>query len=139
MNLFGDTPDLRYVATKRFGTIELVRDENKLWRDAHGTIWALPEEENSVDQNDGCGVGWFAWRSWFPWAKKLNRACSVHDYMYSCLAWQIFHTREESDSYLKFLIRINAEGDGSQVLAHLFKQISRSKGRKFWEVGETNN
>ena len=119
--------------------MELTRDEQGLWRDEFNCVWALPEKAFSVDDDNGAGVGIFKWRSWFPWAKKLNRAAAVHDWMYSCPAWQVFNTREESDSYLKYLIKVGADGDGSWMLAHTFKQLSRKFGADFWEVEATNN
>lgn len=104
-----------------------------LWRSNDGCVYAFPENGASIDKNDGAGVGWLSWYSWFPWAKKLNEWARRHDYIYSSPAAQVFKTRYEADSYLKFLILIGAEGDGSAIVAQSFKQLSREFGARFWE------
>lgn len=134
------TPGSKKYIVFRREIIELTYDGPPyFWRDEHACIWGFAETSSSVDNNSGCGVGILKWYSWLPWAKKLNRACKPHDFIYSCPAWQAFHTRYEADSYLKYLIKVGAEGDGSHLLAQAFKQLSREFGDALWENKETND
>lgn len=139
MELYYSPGTKKYIVFRR-ETIELTYDGPPyLWRDEHACIWGIGEDKAGIDKNNGCGVGVFRWYSWLPWAKKLNEECAVHDWMYSCPAWQVFHTRSEADSYLKYLIKVGGAGDGSAQLAQTFKELARKLGSSLWENGETNN
>ena len=108
---------------------KIARYNDGLWRDEYGCIYALAEDENSVDQINRCGIGWFS----LPKNHPANPSCAVHDYKYSCLAYQLFHDRAEADYDLKE----DLKRQGYTVLGILFWQISKVFGRKYWEVRKT--
>lgn len=119
------------VAGKR--VYRLCRDENNLWRDKHGVIWALRDTHASIDEFSGCGVSPFALPDWHIF-RKLNEICARHDYMYSSPAFQYFHTRKDADEYLEMLTN---EAEYLSWLGKPFKYLSRIFGGQFWENKKT--
>jgi hypothetical protein len=111
----------------------LSRDENGLWRDKHGVIWALRSDSASVDDYQGCGVHLAALPDWHIF-RNLNEICARHDYMYSSPAFQFFYTRKDADEYLEALIN---QAEYFSVVAKPFKWLSRIFGGRFWESNKT--
>lgn len=128
------------VVSKMLPPIELTyiidHRQNYLWCDTLGTIWAIRDGE-VADPIDQCGIGFWSWRRWLPWFKKLTRACLPHEFMYACPAAQAFYSRLDADLYLKFLIEQGE--DGSVIMGEPFKDLSRELGDEYWENPETNN
>ena len=123
----------RYINFKGV-TIRLSRNpEDGLWRSRDETVWAFADDKFSVDKKSRPGVGFFSWRSWWPWAKELTRAASFHDYMYSSPAYQAFNTREDADKALAEYIKSLLPKPANSVFAVTFKALSRIFGRSFWE------
>lgn len=115
-------------------TYVISKHEDGLWRDAWGCIYALAEDENSVDNIDRCGIGFLS----LPINHPANAGCSPHDYKYSSPAYQLFHTRAEADADL--------ERDetllGFPVLGKVFRFLAKTfggfKGKlRLWENDKT--
>lgn len=119
--------DVRYVVVSG-QVVKLCRDpDTDLYKDDWGTIWALPEYENSTDRIARCGVGFFSFRINNP----LTSYCSTHDYMYSSPTFQYFHTRYEADVWLYKAIENHA--GFYRILALPIYYITYLGGRFFWE------
>lgn len=124
---------VRYVPTKRWGTIEITQADDGLWYSQDGTCWAVREDSDSVDPVDRVGVGIAS----LPVSNPLTKDAKPHDYMYSSPAWQTFHTREESDQFLLDYIANDKEAGAWRLLALPFYWISRCFGGFFWERKQT--
>lgn len=79
--------------TKTLRGSVLLKYPDGLWRDAHGTIYALPEDSWSVDKTTRAGVGIFS----LPEDHPLSQASGPHDYAFTSPTYQAFHTRIEAD------------------------------------------
>lgn len=123
----------KYIITKKFGVITLVRGGDGFWRDPNGTIFAL-NDGRSIDDAKRCGIWPFALPTW-DFFTPLNQACAPHDFAYSSPVYQAFHTRLEADEYLGNLQSIAA----NPIVAGIFEGISRLLGVEFWENDKTNN
>lgn len=97
-------------------------------------MYALRDPRDSSDPVDRCGV--------YPLAlpvsltpDELLIACKTHDFMYSSPAYQLFNSREESDSHLT---QLGEQGNiFSKLLSVPFYFIARALGRAFWENKKT--
>jgi hypothetical protein len=67
-----------------------------IWRDDSGTEYGVSEDENSVDPNPVCGVGWIS----LPVEDPRNEMCKIHDYQYSCSLYERDHERSQADREL---------------------------------------
>ena len=126
-------PYLKYIHFKG-SVIHLEKNiEDGLWRSLDGTIWAFADDSFSVDKKSRPGVGFFSWRSWWPWYDELTRAATPHDYMYSSPAYQAFNTRKEADDALEHSIKTLVKNPVGKIIAVTFKALSRVFGKSFWE------
>jgi hypothetical protein len=128
----GHHPDIKWIATNKFGSIKIQRGADGLWRSLDGTVWAFADTP-VADSVDRCGVGIAS----LPSSSSLTESCKVHDFMYSSRAWQVFNTRRESDEYLATLI--SSTPGVASLLAKPFYFLTRVFGRLFWENKKTNN
>lgn len=128
------TDTVRYVPFNK-ETITVRRGEDGLWRDDSGCIWAFEEDATMTDKTARIGV----WPFVFPRGTVLDGPAKVHDYMYSCPAWQAFHTRLEADTYLREQELLVTEQAGSwlRVFATPFYYLSRWFGGKYWDNPKT--
>lgn len=127
----------KFLASKTFGVVEIrLSEEDGLWRDLDGVIFALRREGGAIDPIDQCGIAPFAIPVWAV-PDSINAACRVHDFMYESPAYQAFHTRSEADEYLAYLAG-QSSGFWS-VLKHPFKWLSRQFGKRAWENQSTND
>lgn len=111
--------------TRKLRDIDLFLYEDGLWRDEHGTIYAIPDE--TFDAEDArCGVGVFS----LPKESTLNRACRTHDSAYTNETIQKFYSRKEIDR--KLLSDLKTIGANSLAALGMYK-IVRLLGRFFWE------
>lgn len=111
------------------GIIEIHKGQDGLWYDKEGTLHALQEDVNSTDPIVRCGVGALSLSK----DSKYTAGCAPHDFAYTSKAYQLFHTREEADDYL----RRNTTLLGSAFLGRLFRLISNLWGGRFWENKKT--
>ena len=110
----------KYIVTPKWGIIELKADEKGLWRDKHGTVFALADQ-SSADPFDRCGVAPFVLPVTIP---SLEDGCKPHDYMYSSTAFQLFHTMHEANLEMLRLHNISTAGHWSGILKTLFYHIT---------------
>lgn len=110
-------------------SIKLTKDEDGFYKDDKGTIYALEDNNLSIDTKSRCGIGVFS----LPEAWGINDGCSPHDYAYSSPVYQAFHTRDEADQMLKAHITLVSH----PVLGWLFRQVSRVFGPPLWENPKT--
>lgn len=127
--------NVRYVVSKRFGSIELRKGPDGFWTSADGTIWAFSDYDNSVDRVDRCGVGFFS----LPTTSPLTKNCKPHDYVYTSEVYQAFHTRSEADRYLSDLIENDRSVGRLRWLAKPFWFLSRLFGGRYWENNDTQD
>lgn len=125
--------ETKFIVTKRFGTIALTKNADGYWQDKNGTLYAYTDGK-SVDPVERCGVWPFALPTW-PIFKEVNKACGVHDKMYSMPVYQAFHTRLEADVFLKHLVELAA----NPIIAEVFEDLARQLGAGYWENERTNN
>lgn len=104
---------------------------DNLWRAPDGTVMALRDTSASVDNVDTCGVGPLS----LPDTHPLSALCGRHDYMYESPAFQLFHTREEADTYLEYLI--HNYGKRWSWVSKPFYWLCRLFGGDFWENPKT--
>lgn len=109
---------------------------DNLWRDQYGVIYALSDDENTVDVIDRCGIGLLS----LPEDHPANVGCKPHDYKYSSPAFQKFHVRSEADEDLEKDLSLL----GYPIFGWFAKQISRVFGglrgkAKLWENDETRD
>lgn len=105
-----------------------------LWRDPQMTVLAL-QNDKSADPITRCGVGpVFS----LPVDYWMTPACKVHDYAYNSLAWQVFHTREETDALLTSIGNL-LPGHEVSLTPEVFEVLARTFGERFWEYAPTNN
>lgn len=115
-------------------TIELTKNADGLWADSTGCIYGVREESAMTDKEDRIGV----WPFVFPFKTRLDGIYKVHDYMYSCPAWQFFHTREESDAWAYEEHLRETEGFWPlRILAQPFRYIIKNFGGQFWDNPKT--
>ncbi len=103
--------------------VELTHYDDGQWYDPWGTIFALSNTVASVDHVNACGVAPFD----LPTDFILTPDCTVHDYMYGDLTYQLYHTREEADLALEDLIEQPQNGWASW-LADPFYWLTRMFG-----------
>jgi len=113
--------------------IELRYLEDGLWHSSDGTIFALTDESASLDTVSRCGIGVLSFSTKFP----LTIDCKIHDYMYTSPAFQLFHTREEADTWLESLVDQTAEHSWLSIFAKPFHWIAHVFGGVAWEVDST--
>lgn len=134
-NLVGSTPssvEHRYIPLKG-RTIVLTKNADDLWCDETGCIFAIRDEAAMTDPVDRIGV----WPFVVPFKTPMDDVYKVHDYMYSCPAWQFFHTREESDAWAREWHLAETQGYAWSLLAGPFYFLMRKLGGRFWERKET--
>lgn len=105
------------------------------WRDGIGCIYGFIDDKTMTDKVVRCGVYPFA----LPANHPLSSACAPHDYAYSCPAYQVSHTREETDEKLERDLEIIAKGHWYDILVKPFYWIARNFGGRYWENDKTNN
>lgn len=115
-------------------TIELTYCADGLWYDEDGTAYALRKEEGSLDDIDRPGIYPFV----MPIKSPLDNGCAVHDYLYECPAYQLFHTRKEADEVMLSLVKQSTRGSVWSVLTYPFYYITRLLGWFAWENNDTN-
>lgn len=124
-----------YLFKKQLIRISRETDDD-LWRDDSGCVYAMYDARSSVDKKVAAGVGPFTLPDWKCF-KEVNRAAGVHDYMYSCPAYQLYNTREEADRALLDLLRQTTKGSWTDVLPRPFYCLARAFGWLFWENNKT--
>lgn len=107
-------------------------DSPGIYRSWEGTVFALREDNTSVDLIDRCGVGIFSLDPKHP----LTDACKPHEFMYSSPAFQLFNTREEADKRLAELVDILQKKKGSFV-GKVFRTLAQWFGASLWENKKT--
>jgi len=125
-------PDRKYFVGRGI-SIGLSLGDDGLWRDRHGTVYALREAANSVDDKDVCGVGAIALPD-TPTFHRLNSACTPHEFMYSSPGYQAFHTRWEADAHLFWSLFKTGYG---APFAPFAWGVSRVLGGRYWENERT--
>lgn len=113
--------------------IELSKGPDGLWRDIDGSVYAYAEQGSSTDKEIRCGVGIFSLSKEHP----LTPACAIHDYQFSCPAYQAFHTFDEANRQLRRNIKYIGKGKWYGVLAQPFKTIVDIFGSQFWDNKKT--
>ena len=116
-------------------SIPITKDDDGLWRDPQGTIFAFGEASASSDSVVRCGVGPIFSLSPNYW---MTPACAVHDYAYTSIAWQTFHSREQTDALLEKL-GDEIPGHVASITPEVFEMLARIFGSSFWDVNQTNN
>lgn len=101
----------------------------RLWYDDQDVLWALRDDTFSLDLEDNCGINPFDLPDWHIF-KTLNEECAVHDYLYSCPAFQYYHTRAEADKILEDLIKRDSV---FSFLARPFRWLASKFGAIAWE------
>lgn len=108
----------------------IVRGKDGFFRDKDGVIYALAEEDNSIDKKTRLGVGVFS----LPECDSLNDAAKAHDFAYSSSVFQEYHTRKEADNILKNQLFLLAGNNPiKKAKAYIIYKISRLFGSFFWE------
>lgn len=123
----------RYIATRRFGVIELTPNDNGILQDELGTLYATVLDSDSLDLVDRCGI----WPFVIPQAltpDEVLSSCVAHDFMYSSAAYQLYHTREQADQALE-----NMMSRKFSMVGKIFKKLARWFGGRAWENRDTNN
>ena len=111
--------------TRKLRGIDLFLYEDGLWRDEHGTIYAIPDD--TFDKEDArCGVGIFS----LPKDSNLTPACRTHDSAYTNDTIQKFYSRKEIDK--KLLNDLKSTG-AKAFLAYTMYKIVRLFGKFFRE------
>lgn len=123
-------PNIKHIATTRWGVIELRRGSDGFWRSPDDTIYAFADNADSVDNVTRCGVGWFSLSA----DDAATAACQPHDYAYSSPVYQAFHTREEADEMLQSLM---SQVPDRELLATPFEELAEMFGGKYWENDKT--
>jgi hypothetical protein len=104
----------------------LKKNERGFYVDEYGTIWALPDVEEYTDNDIRLGIGILN----LPGSYYLTPAAQAHDYAYSSIVWQEFHSRRETDR----LFRLHVEKLGGTALEILLLYGAvRLFGSLFWE------
>lgn len=126
----------RYIATKRFGVIELTYSSaDSLFRDSSGTVFALRQDGTLTDPDPRCGVAPFV----LPSGSPLDDACRVHDYMYESPAYQLFYSRKKADEAFFRLEKEVTSGTVWSALTKPFYFLVRLFGKSKWENKNTND
>lgn len=112
----------------------IVRGKDGYFKDKDGTLYAVIDEEDSLDDTIRLGVFPFA----LPESDPLNDAARAHDYAYSSEFYQKRYTREEVDNLLEMQLKQLA-GDSpiQQAKAFVLSKLARLFGRFYWENKET--
>lgn len=105
---------------------------NGIWYDQDGGMWDFADPSSSVDQKARCGVGLLSLPDW-PFFRKLNEACGVHDHLYESPAYQAFHTREEADTLLENLLALSEH----PRFGRFARRVSELYGADLWENPHT--
>jgi len=112
--------------TKTFRGIELFLDDEGLWRDLTGTIYAFSDAADSLDLISRCGISVLS----LPEQHVFSAACRTHDNAYSNRTIQKYFTRKEIDQkFERDLLRSGA----SKFIAKSMYIIVRVFGKFFWE------
>lgn len=123
----------RYIPLKD-GVIVLTQNEDGLWCDETGCIYAVREDSAMTDKVDRIGV----WPFVFPFKTRLDDIYKVHDYLYSCPAYQFFHTREEADAWAREWHEAWTKTSWPlRLLAQPFYFLMRTFGGRYWENEKT--
>lgn len=113
--------------------IELTKNAQGFWQNDKGTLYAY-KDGATTDPKDVCGVAPLDLPSW-PFFQVENDQCAKHDFMYSSLVYQAFHTRSEADTYLQRMLDLV----GHPLIGDIFSEIARLLGAPFWENKATND
>lgn len=112
----------KYIITKRFGVVELTRNEQGLWSDAWGCIYAERDQTDSLDEVDRCGI----WPVVIPiYIPEVENGCKPHEFMHSSTAYQLFNTVYDSNVMLEKNQENSTRGTiWKMFVPSLFKKIS---------------
>ena len=113
-------------------TIPLSYGQDGLWRDEHGGVYGFMESGACTDEVVRLGVYPFA----LPAHWDINKLAKAHDYMYSCPAYQMFHTRKEADRALRKMLKHHG-GRFWSLLRWPIYLITRVFGGRYWENERT--
>jgi hypothetical protein len=115
------TLEKRYIITKRWGIVELTNVGNGLYEDKDGTVFAIEDQESTLDPKARCGIAPFV----LPvYIRTLEDGCKVHDYMHQSSAYQLYHTMEEANLEMLRLHYITTKGHWSGILKGAFYYIT---------------
>lgn len=95
-------------------------------------MWDFSDPSSSVDHKPQCGIGLLTLPNW-PFFRKMNEACAVHDHLYESPAYQAYHTREEADWLLERLLALS----GHPLFGALAAKVSSLYGASLWENPKT--
>lgn len=108
----------------------IVRGKDGYFKDKEGTLYAVIDDDDSLDDTIRLGIYPFA----LPESDPLNDAARAHDFAYSSDIYQKRYTREEVDNLLEMQLKQLA-GDSplQNCKAFILSKMARLFGRFFWE------
>lgn len=112
----------------------IVRGKDGYFKDKDGTLYAVIDEEDSLDDEVRLGVGPFS----LSQSDRLTVAAKAHDYAYSSKVFQERYKRAEADKMFDdHLALLAGKSHIQRAKAFVLSKLAKVFGRFFWERKET--
>lgn len=123
--------DTKFIITKRFGVTKLVRNPDGFYQDPEGTLYAY-KDGATADPVDRFGIWPFALPLW-PMFQAINDSAKPHDFEYTSLVYQAFHTEEDANQELDHRLELV----GHPALGAISLWATDNYGFHWWENPKT--